>query len=190
MEPVDLTAFLSDPAPALCGAEAAKRLERVRQCPSGEIAPWGLRFVLPGPKSPPSRGARRATAVGRSTPCESAAPRAVVVQREAEPVVIPLGRNASHLCFVHEWVPASPTPAHVPPREGLHVGEYVLRYADGSSARQPIRARYEVWLPESPGPSWLAVPLPAYEPLDPTKPRADIGWGQLQYGARSIGGVP
>jgi hypothetical protein len=114
----------------------------------------------------------------------------VVVRRDAPPVTIALGRKASHLCFVHEWVPVANTPAHVPPREGLRVGEYTLRYADGSTARQPIRARFEVWLPESPGPSWLAVPLPAYEPLDPTKPRADIGWGPLQYGARNIGGVP
>jgi len=46
---------------------------------------------------------------------------------------------------------------------------------------QPVRARFEVQMAESPGPPWLAVPFLMWTTVDPAKPTAEMGWGVAQY---------
>jgi hypothetical protein len=70
------------------------------------------------------------------------------------------------------------------PREGMPVGEYILNYTDGTSTAQPVRARFEVAMAESPGQPWLAMPGIMPETADPAKPNGEVSWGFMQYGIK------
>ena len=168
IEPIDLSAHLAWPLRVPPGEAWAKVLARTQKYPVGRITPRGLPFDLR------RRGQRRA----------------IYLQKGAPAVTLTLRRKASHLCFLHEWAQLSTTPPEVAPREGSVVGEYILHYADGSAYRRTIRSRFEVWMAESPGPAWLALPLNSFESIDPARPTAELAWGQLQYGARETSHLP
>lgn len=133
---------------------------QVRSLPTGMQKSWGIPFRMgTGP-----------------------AARVLLLYPAYRDAAIYLNRTATYLCFLHSW---EQTPASVKrddPAEGLLVGEYLLTYEDGTQYLQPIRARFEVAMQESPGPPWLTVPFYMSKTVDPAQPSADAIWGLRQYG--------
>ncbi len=108
--------------------------------------------------------------------------RVILTVKSRPEIVIPLSGKADFLCLLHEWrqLPKDVRPEQ--PAEGLLVGEYEITYGDRSSHVQPIRARYEVEMAESPGPPWQAVSFDMPGPVDPTKVPPGKEWGWAQCG--------
>ncbi len=166
-KPVDLTQFYNWPGDASSVAgvtneardtEWIERLrENVRRLPKGEFGSWGVPFEFASEGSGAS----------------------VVMLVNGE-VTVPIDGEASHVCIAHAWGQIPTTMSEIP-REGLVVGEYVLAYDDGTSHTQPIRARFEINLDESPGPPWLAQQLRMWQTVDPEVPRGDQSYGATQY---------
>jgi len=119
-----------------------------------------------------------------------AGPRAILVARDKAEVSIPVGKAAAFLCFVHGWEQIPSTVRAEMPNEGLVVAEYELSYDDGTRHTQPVRARFEVGMRESPGPPWVAVPLKMPIAVDPTRPTSAMNWGVAQTGLDREAGDP
>ncbi|MEW6359121.1 MAG: CehA/McbA family metallohydrolase [Planctomycetota bacterium] len=146
----------------------AELAEKARKYPSGNQTSWGIPFRM----------------------AEADGPRVILAGKSHDPVIIPLNATATHLCFLHEWHQVSSSLRRLDPTEGLVVAEYVLTYADGTRHVQPVRARFEVAMQESPGPPWLAVPFHMPDTADPVAPPQATPWGRLQMGLSRQGGVP
>jgi hypothetical protein len=117
----------------------------------------------------------------------NAAHRALLVTNRDEAVPIPIDNTATFLCIAHayEQSPSRMSTANgEPPREGLLVGEYTLRYDDDSEHTRPIRGRYEINLAESPGPPWLCQEFRTWTAQNPMECRSDQMWGEMQFGLR------
>ncbi len=115
--------------------------------------------------------------------------RVILAGKDSARVRIPIGQKANYLCVLHRWRQIPETIRHEDPCEGLVVAEYTLDYGDGKQHVQPIRARFEVEMAESPGgPLWLAVPYAMPETVDAKAIRQDMVWGAVQTGlARTPG---
>jgi len=137
--------------------------KQVRELPSGTSSSWGIPFRL-----------------GQGN-----GPRVVFLAANRPEVTVPLNSTAAYLCFLHTWEQIPSTVRMEHPAEGLVVGEYVLTYVDGSRHVQPIRARFEVDMQESPGPPWLTVPFNMPTSVDPARPNGELPWGIAQYGIYS-----
>ena len=137
--------------------------KQVRELPSGTCSSWGIPFRL-----------------GQGN-----GPRVVFLAANRSEVTLSLNSTATYLCFLHTWEQTPSTVRMEHPAEGLVVGEYVLTYGDGSRHVQPIRARFEVDMQESPGPPWLTVPFNMPTSVDPARPTGDLLWGIAQYGIHS-----
>lgn len=144
---------------------------RVRDWPSGIQTSWGIPFrmgVTPGA-------------------------RAIFVDKTREPVAVPIGGKATHLCFLHSWEQMPADTRRLQPREGRVVAEYELEYSGDSRHTQPLRARFEVGMSghESPGPAWLAQSFCMPGTLDPTGPVPErTHWGRMQSGLVQYSGGP
>ena len=147
----------------------------VRDYPKGQQQPWGIPFQMAGASK-----ALRASASG---------PRAILVARGKREVTVPLKGKATFICLLHTWRQIPETVRTEDPREGLVVGEYELGYADGETHVQPVRARFEVAMKESPGPPWVAVDFRMPESLDPVAPPRDRLWGRSQPGVNRYVGA-
>ena len=161
--PVNLTKVFDWPRRVPKDAWWQRLAAQVRGLPSGSCAPWGVPFRLGKRKSP----------------------RAVLVAADRPEVTVPLNGTATYLCFLQSWEQIPSTVRMERPGEGLIVAEYVLTYADGSRHVQPIRARFEVAMQESPGPPWLTVPFNMPTSVDPAQPPGEMPWGITQYGIRA-----
>jgi len=108
----------------------------------------------------------------------------VIMVRVGDPAVrVPVNGFASHVCFLHLWQQIPETVRKDDPAEGLVVGEYELIYDDNSRHMQPIRARFELNMVESPGPAWLTVPFDMPRTANPAAKVPDgTGWGGHQLG--------
>lgn len=173
LKPVSLAGGLNWPGRSVRGDRTVrsewwqKLAEAVRGYPEGAQTPWGIPFDMAG--GPRSR---------------------VVLVRKGDEVRIPLRGKADYVCLLHEWRQI-PEQVHCgDPAEGLVVAEYELTYSDGSSYVQPVRARFEVAMAESPGPAWLALPFHMWKAIDPVKHPADMAWGYAQPGLQNVHGVP
>jgi hypothetical protein len=127
--------------------------------PTGEERPWGIPFMM----------------------ADGSGPRVVLVAKGKPEVTIPLGGRADFLCFLHRWDQLPDSVRWQAPGEGLVVGEYELTYSDGSGHTQPVRARFEVAMHESPGPVWLAMSFSMPRTIDPAAPLEGYNWGWAQY---------
>jgi hypothetical protein len=119
----------------------------------------------------------------------------VILLRNGESVTVPVGARADYVCLLHTFRKADTDKTNY--IEAQPVGRYEIRYSDGSSHIQPIRARLDVPVPESPGPAQMAMPFDMPTTVDPTVPpvispenqgkltRRDF-WGSRQVGA-SVG---
>jgi hypothetical protein len=141
---------------------------KVAKYPAGSQKPWGIPFKM---------GAERGA-------------RVVLVSADRSETAIEVGARADYLCLLHCWEQLPEEINWQDPTEGLIVAEYILRYADGTEHVQPVRARFEVAMVESPGPAWLVRPFNMWEAIDPEKPREDMQWGWAQRGFRGGGGEP
>ena len=141
-----------------------KLRDRVRDYPESTQASWGVPFVM---------------GKGRG-------PRVILVADGCE-VTVPLNGKASFVCILHEWVQLPGTVQQKDPTEGLVVAEYELTYADGSTHVQPVRARFEVAMAESPGPPWLALPFGKPERVDASNPPPGVDWARAQTGVDRSG---
>ena len=137
----------------------------VRGYPQGRQTAWGIPFQM-----------------GRG--------RAILVAQRTDDVAIPLTGRADFLCLLHEWRQLPQEISREDPTEGLVVGEYELAYADGTAHVQPVRARFEVAMAESPGPPWLALPLHMCHAIDPVDYPEAVGWGYAQTGTTGTHGSP
>ncbi len=143
--------------------------EHVRGYPAAEQRSWGVPF-------------RMAAGTG---------PRVILAAKGRREVDVRLTGRADYFCFLHAWHQIPETLNTKDPTEGLVVGEYELRYADGSKHTHPIRARFEVAMVESPGPPWLAVSFFMPASADPLGPTIDIAWSKHQVGIDPRGdGIP
>jgi hypothetical protein len=156
---VDLSPFWNWPKARRRGSFWQELAERVRKFPTGTQKAWGIPFVM---------------ADGRA--------KVILTTQGGQAIIVPLRARATHLCLLHEWAQIPETVRHEEPREGILVGEYVLKYRDGTSHTQPVRARFEVAMKESPGPAWLAVSFNMPAAADPIKPPGENAWGRLQHG--------
>jgi hypothetical protein len=134
-----------------------KKLEElVVDYPSGQQSSWGIPFQM----------------------SEGTSKRVILIQRgEME---IRLRSSAEYLCLLHTWRQLPEETREEAPCEGLVVGEHEIRYADGTNHVQPIRARFEVEMAESPGPPWLAISFEMPTAVDPAVPNSERYWGDLQ----------
>jgi hypothetical protein len=129
---------------------------------------------------------------------EGAAARAILLREDAE-ARIPIRARADYVCVLHTFAKLEDDPTAY--AEAGRLGEYALIYADGSSHCQPIRARIEIMIPESPGPAQLAVPFQMPLPIDPAAPSpgefkalppgpTESRWGVRQCGIYTAGDGP
>jgi len=165
---VNLAKHFNWPSQRVQGEWWRELAERVRTYPEGEQTSWGMPFRMGGGK------ARRVLLVAKGRPA----------------VTVPIGAQADFLCVLHEWRQLPESLRQEDPTEGLVVGEYELTYSDGEVVAQPVRARFEVAMAESPGPPWLAVGFRMGEAMDPTDPPPEVDWGRAQTGQRNGGGLP
>jgi len=175
--PLDIDRLRNYPRPGARGAFCRELAQWVRAFPAGDQTPWGIPFSM----AP-----------------EHAKPRVIMV-RNGQAVSVPVGRRADYVCVLHTFRKAdTDTTNYI---EAQPVGEYELRYADGSSHVQAIRARLDVAVPESPGPAQMAMPFNMPQTVDPTMPpvvssenarQAARGsqWGFRQHGIMAGGGDP
>ncbi|MBU4212197.1 MAG: CehA/McbA family metallohydrolase [Verrucomicrobia bacterium] len=134
---------------------------QVRDYPCGRQTSWGIPFAL----------------------ADTSPLRVIMVRAGAPDVQVPVNGLANYLCVLHVWQQIPETIRREDPTEGLVVGQYELVYADGTRHVQPVRARFELRMVESPGPAWLAVPFDMPRTADPAgKVPGDMLWGRLQFG--------
>jgi hypothetical protein len=164
---VSLDKQVNWPGRSVRGEWWRKMAGRVRGYPEGAQRPWGVPFEMP-----------------------SGTGKRVILVRAGEEVTIPLRGKADYVCLLHEWLRRPEDVRFDEPAEGLVVAEYELAYSDGSTHVQPVRARFEVAMAESPGPPWLAVQFQMWSAIDPANPPHDIAWGRAQPGLRNTGGAP
>jgi hypothetical protein len=133
---------------------------KTRELPEGKQDSWGIPFYMPG-----GDGSR-----------------AIMVTKESAATTIDVNARADYLCFLHSWQQIPSTLQPELPREGMVVAEYELLYEDGECHVQPMRARFEVFMNESPGTPWLAMPFIMTTAIAPDIPRGDMNWGSMQPG--------
>lgn len=170
MHPLSLQRYFNWPKGRVGGSFFRDLAKRIREYPVGRQTAWGIPFDM-----------------GAGT-----AGRVIMVARNLPEVVVKLDGRADFLCILHAWEQIPSTVQRQNPREGLAVGEYVLTYADGSQYLQPVRARFEVPMQESPGPAWLAVPFLMPRTIDPAQLTDGVSWGRAQFGLYlpTAGGKP
>ena len=162
---INLSEHANWPPTRLRGAWWRQLAARLKDYPQGPQAPWGIPFVMP-------------------------AGRAVLAAADRAPAAIPIRGRADYLCLLHEWAQQPEDVHHDRPQEGLPVAEYELAYADGASHVQPVRARYEVTMIESPGPPWVAMPYLMPSVLEILDGAGGQFWGWSQTGTDGSFGVP
>lgn len=166
MRTVSLSRYFNWPDRGRRGAWWRELAKHVAGYPSGRQTAQGIRFSM-----------------GQG--------RAVLATREDGDVRVPLSGKATYVCFLHEWRQLPDAVRSKDPTEGLVIGEYELVYADGTRRVQPVRARFEVTMVESPGPAWMAKPFQMERTVDPTgRVPGDMQWGRLQTGAYNPAGHP
>jgi hypothetical protein len=158
--PVNLQRHYNWPRGRVAGEFLRDLAKRVRQYPAGKQTVWGIPFEMGDGK----------------------AARVVIVAGSLPDVVVKINSQAHYLCVLHTWVQSPPTVQRQNPREGLIVGEYILTYSDGSQHAQPMRARFEVTMQESPGPAWLAMPFAMPQTIDSAQSTEGVTWGRAQFG--------
>jgi len=152
---VELEAYFNWPGGRVSGEWWRKLKAHVRAYPRGMQRSWGIPFKMAGDGG-----------------------RCVVLVRKGSPEVrVELGGTANFLCLLHEWRQLPESVRREEPREGLVVGEYILDFDDGTEHVQPVRARFEVAMEESPGPVWLARPLRMPAAVDPAGYPQGMQWG-------------
>jgi len=165
---VELEAYFNWPGGRVSGEWWRKLKAHVRAYPRGMQRSWGIPFKMAGDGG-----------------------RCVVLVRKGSPEVrVELGGTANFLCLLHEWRQLPESVRREEPREGLVVGEYILDFDDGTEHVQPVRARFEVAMEESPGPVWLARPLRMPAAVDPAGYPQGMQWGGAQTGVQWGGGEP
>ncbi len=162
---VSLARYSNWPRGRLAGPWWRELAERVRKYPQGRLWAWGIPF-------------------------QAGKGRVILATKGRQEVTIALSGRADYLCLLHEWRQIPQEIRREDPTEGLVVGEYEIAYADGSRQVQPVRARFEVGMEESPGPAWLAVPLNMWQAIDPVKYPPGFDWGRAQTGTRGTHGAP
>lgn len=116
--------------------------------------------------------------------------RVLLLRQTGEEISVSLRGQADYVCVLHTWEQIPSDIKMETPREGLVVGEYVLTYSDGTQHVQPVRARFEVTMAESPGPPFLSMYFNMWESVDACAPPKNEFWGQLQPGVRNTRGKP
>jgi len=167
LKPVSLTRYFNAPA-ALSSQDGwhASMDGLSGKLPRGESKHWGIPFRF-GPE-----------AVGEP---------GLIVLGKGDEVRVPLGKTATHLCLAHFCDLTDAMFANAGGGELL--GEYGLRFADGTEHVQPIRRRFEVnpfnvgWG----GSPFAAQPSAMPVPWDYNTAPA-VAWGQLQTGVTYAGG--
>jgi len=134
--------------------------KHVRGYPTSMQEAWGIPFNMA-----PGKGAR-----------------IIMAAKGKKEVAVRLNGRANYVCLLHAWHQMQEDIKRKDPTEGLVVAEYVLEYSDKTCHVQPVRARFEVHMTESPGPPWLAVPFNKPVAADPTLPSDNDYWGRLQSG--------
>ena len=128
--------------------------------PGDEVVSWGIPFS-----------------------CGTGRERVIRLSGDRPDVRVRLRGKATHICVLHRWAQLPHTVRREDPAEGLVVGEYQLRYTDGTAHALPVRARFEVAMAESPGPPWLAMPFDMHRTIDPAGHVPErISWGRMQTG--------
>jgi len=166
--PIDLSGHFNFPRRGAKDEWWRKLADAVREYAVDDQQAWGIPFKMAG----------------------ESGPRAICLTKGNRESIIPLSGKADFLCILHNWHQMPDDIHWDDPSEGLVVGEYVLTYEDGGTHVQPIRARFEVGMAESPGPAWLAVPFAMNETFDPSNPPRDRTLGHAQTGVRPMHGSP
>lgn len=168
--PLDISRLLNFPGGGPRGRFWTILKEICQEFPVGAQKPWGIPFRM-------APGGSRARAI---------------MLRAGDTVQVRVGVKADVLCVLHTFRQADDDPTRYV--EATPVGEYELLYTDGSSHRQPIRARLDVPVATSPGPAQMAVSFTMPRATDPTahpfivrvptgEPvRQASNWGFLQCG--------
>ncbi len=143
-------------------------MTHVSKYPEGDEQSWGIPFQMG----------------------KAGCPRVIIVTENRPDVAIKLNSKANFLCILHDWQQIPKTIKREDPTEGLVVGEYELLYSDDVKHIQPVRARFEVAMVESPGPPWLAMPFRMWEAMDPVDYPQGIDWGRAQTGTKGTQGIP
>lgn len=118
---------------------------------------------------------------------------------KGDAVGLRLRGTADYLCVLHDFRKAPTDSAAY--TEGTPLAEYEIRYADGATHVQAVRARFELPIPESPGPAHLSVPFQMPITCDPAAVAAASpagapavwhrnAWGIRQAGIGAMGGSP
>ena len=164
---IDISRLLNFPGLGPLRGTFWKELARqVHEFPTGPQKPWGIPFSMANERAP-SR---------------------VILVRNRDEVRIPVGAKADYVCLLHTFREADTDRSTY--MEAAAVGEYELRYADGSSHVQPVRARLDVPIPESPGPAQMAVPFTMPSTIDPVAAPMGEQWGRTQTGTTHKRGEP
>ncbi len=161
-KPVKVQRWRNWPAKSLKGKWWRKLAQRVAAYPHKRTSAWGIPF-------------------------EPAGPKAILLTSGGE-AQIPLTGVATYLCLLHEWRQRPQDIQQEKPAEGLIVGEYEIVYVDGTTHVQPVRARFEVEMVESPGSAWLGLPREIMHPVDFIHPKGE--WGIAQFGCQFPQGSP
>ena len=167
-KPIDLSPHLNWPRREPKETWWQELAQRVRAYPTGEQRPWGIPFLM-----------REAQGV-----------QVVLVSEDRPEVRVPVNRQADFLCLLHEWVQMPADIHREAPGEGLVVAEYEIVYTDGSTHVQPVRARFEVEMAESPGPPWLAMRFNMWKAVDPQQYPPQMDWSRAQTGTQGTHGSP
>ncbi|MFC1525961.1 CehA/McbA family metallohydrolase [Candidatus Latescibacterota bacterium] len=157
---IDLRKVANFPGRLAKGEFLRELAKQVGDYPHGRQSPWGIPFKMAG---------------------KAARSRAVMVAAGVE-VTVPVGAAADYVCLLHVFR-KSPED-EVSYLEAQPVGEYELVYADGKSAKLPVRARLDVEVPESPGPAQMAKTFGMPTAQDPMEVPPPGNWGWVQCGAR------
>ena len=160
---IDLSSYFNWPSGKITDNFFTDIKDRINKVPKGRQKFWGIDFKLAEEKSK----------------------YAILANAKTTASQIVLDRKADYLCFVHQWEQTEEE-VNLVPQEGLAVGEYRLKYNDGDTHTQLIRARFEVGISfnESPGPAWLAFPYNMHASLDPAALSGDKYWGWMQQGVQ------
>jgi len=167
-KPVLLARYFNWPARSIRGKWWRDLRDHVETYPAGKQVSWGIPFRM---------------GQGREK-------RVLLVAGKQDEMTVRLSGKATYVCILHEWRQLPRDVNRDDIHEGLVVGEYELTYADGRTHVEPIRARFEVAMVESPGAPWLARSFNMYEAVDPERPPADMDWARAQTGVTQTGGVP
>ena len=121
---IDLTPYLNWPRGKPRDPWWGDLAQTVRELPEGRQDSWGVPFDMP----------------------EGSGLRVVMCRNDSQPVEIDVGGKADYVCLLHAWC-QTPEEVHTDdPQEGLVVGQYELRYDDGSTPRRadprPVRSRH------------------------------------------------